>query len=562
MAAFMPPSPQVMVNSMYWTPQGPNCNGKSFETKTILGRVLRPSSVPNSPHKPSEHFPLDATLLQREAVEGQFSVQADQDAHIDQIHKVFCRLLRAGQEIKSAVIRWLVQCLEANKDRGKMMARMQPVMDTSMSTCASDGFFLNLCWIMLKLAAPFAKQDAPLIRSIDPLYCLVKASESVDAQLDFRSETRMSPQDPEEGDLQPTRPETEFNFITQCFFLTHTTLTLGLSQIIQRFVDLMGLYERTLKSLQNIAAAGGEGGPLYDRMQTQFHLLHSQIHGFKAHMDHPNLQELCLTFLVTTARWLVWLATQRSHDPSSKSCDPALDSHDPDSLFPLPTKAPPQMRAVPECLVDNISHFVAHLRRSKSDLLRNETHLLGHLITFATVFMGSPLYIKNPHTRANISQLVFLMIPPTNSPTSTGLIPSEEEPQQLLFEGHKVATAHLVRMLMRIFVDIEFTGDSMEFEAKFQYRIPMYKILKFVWKLPTYQTSIDVLTTEAVDYDGSKQEIPIFLRFINMIINDATVQLDEGLENLVLIGELQRKRQSEWDSYNDEQKKEVVTIHT
>ena len=49
----MPPSPQVMVNSMYWTPQGPNCNGKSFETKTILGRVLRPSSVPNSPHKPS-----------------------------------------------------------------------------------------------------------------------------------------------------------------------------------------------------------------------------------------------------------------------------------------------------------------------------------------------------------------------------------------------------------------------------------------------------------------------------------------------------------------------------
>ncbi|CAI8017104.1 Ubiquitin conjugation factor E4 A [Geodia barretti] len=84
----------------------------------------------------------------------------------------------------------------------------------------------------------------------------------------------------------------------------------------------------------------------------------------------------------------------------------------------------------------------------------------------------------------------------------------------------------------------------------------MYNILKFVWKLPTYQTSINVLITEAVEYNGSKQEIPIFLRFINMIVNDATVQLDEGLENMVLIGELQRKRQSEWDSYNDEQKKE------
>lgn len=58
----------------------------------------------------------------------------------------------------------------------------------------------------------------------------------------------------------------------------------------------------------------------------------------------------------------------------------------------------------------------------------------------------------------------------------------------------------------------------------------MYNILKFVWELPTYQTSIKVLTAEAINYDGSEQEIPILLRFINMMINDATVQLDEGLE--------------------------------
>ena len=31
-----------------------------------------------------------------------------------------------------------------------------------------------------------------------------------------------------------------------------------------------------------------------------------------------------------------------------------------------------------------------------------------------------------------------------------------------------MASAHLVRMLTKIFVDIEFTGDSMEFEAKFR----------------------------------------------------------------------------------------------
>lgn len=37
-------------------------------------------------------------------------------------------------------------------------------------------------------------------------------------------------------------------------------------------------------------------------------------------------------------------------------------------------------------------------------------------------------------------------------------------------------------------------------------------------------------------YEGS--EIPLFLRFINMMLNDATVQLDEGLQ----VGLGKRKR--------------------
>ena len=63
-----------------------------------------------------------------------------------------------------------------------------------------------------------------------------------------------------------------------------------------------------------------------------------------------------------------------------------------------------------------------------------------------------------------------------------------------------------------------------------EYRLPMYEVLKFVWVLPSYHASVECLSREAVQYDGSEQEIPTLLRFINMLINDATVQLDEGLE--------------------------------
>ena len=58
----------------------------------------------------------------------------------------------------------------------------------------------------------------------------------------------------------------------------------------------------------------------------------------------------------------------------------------------------------------------------------------------------------------------------------------------------------------------------------------MYEVLKFVWVLPSYRASVELLSRRAVEYDGREQEMPILLRFINMIINDATVQLDEGLE--------------------------------
>lgn len=37
-----------------------------------------------------------------------------------------------------------------------------------------------------------------------------------------------------------------------------------------------------------------------------------------------------------------------------------------------------------------------------------------------------------------------------------------------MFGNHQVATDHLLPSLMSIFVDIEFTGESMEFEDKFR----------------------------------------------------------------------------------------------
>jgi len=37
-----------------------------------------------------------------------------------------------------------------------------------------------------------------------------------------------------------------------------------------------------------------------------------------------------------------------------------------------------------------------------------------------------------------------------------------------LFESHQLASDHLLEAVLKIFIDIEFTGESMEFEDKFR----------------------------------------------------------------------------------------------
>lgn len=44
-------------------------------------------------------------------------------------------------------------------------------MVTNLGNSASDGFFLNLCWVMSRLTAPFCGIKSPQLRKIDPLYC-------------------------------------------------------------------------------------------------------------------------------------------------------------------------------------------------------------------------------------------------------------------------------------------------------------------------------------------------------------------------------------------------------
>ena len=51
---------------------------------------------------------------------------------------------------------------------------------------------------------------------------------------------------------------------------------------------------------------------------------------------------------------------------------------------------------------------------------------------------------------------------------------------------------NLAETLLHVFVSIEMTGQSVQFEQKFNYRRPMYVILHKIWEIEIHKNSIRV----------------------------------------------------------------------
>jgi ubiquitin conjugation factor E4 A len=76
----------------------------------------------------------------------------------------------------------------------------------------------------------------------------------------------------------------------------------------------------------------------------------------------------------------------------------------------------------------------------------------------------------------------------------------------------------------------------------------MYVIMQYLWKIPEQRQCFKKLSLEA-QQQMDNVEVPVFLRFINVLINDSIFLLDESLNNLQKIREMEEaKRNNEWDN--------------
>ena len=98
----------------------------------------------------------------------------------------------------------------------------------------------------------------------------------------------------------------------------------------------------------------------------------------------------------------------------------------------------------------------------------------------------SPLYVTSPYVRAEFAHVLRQWIPEHADPKKRYFAAPPEHVTRL-FGHHPMALEHLVPTLLRVFVDVEFTGAHTQFYDKFNIRQHVNELLSHLWTIPAHR---------------------------------------------------------------------------
>lgn len=509
---------------------------------TLLGSILSLSCLPKVQDGPYEFF--QKPLLQVvSVVEG--NIWTATEAVIENLYMILHALLKHSNEVRHQTLCWLAGCLYANAGRGKLWNSHG--LNLGASSCVSDGFMLNLSGVLLRLCQPFCSDTAdPMLLRVDPTYC---ASEVDNVEMHSKgvhmkklaSETCLIPA-PEDT----PRPLSEtYGFISECFYLAHKALDLGFKVTFEHLMRLnqdLARIQRAYTDAQNQAGANSDVvQTIGERMELEM----TRYLSLRAALLEPESLSKTAQLLVATAVWLVQVTLDVNSDQSPRKYYTPTQFRTVE--FPLPEEVPATLSCVPEFLIENLASFLSFVRRfSPRTLEELGFALLDPILTQVLVFMGSPQRMRNPHLRARMAECLESLLPhhneeqPALNPNPLGSFYRER-----LFKVHP-HRKQIVRSLLDVFVGIEMTGQSVAFEQKFNYRRPMYIVMNYLWEIEEHAECFQNLAAEA---EANMEAVtpPLFLRFVNLLMNDAVFLLDEALSNMAQLRQMQTAREAgEW----------------
>ncbi|XP_048369077.1 ubiquitin conjugation factor E4 A isoform X1 [Sphaerodactylus townsendi] len=514
-------------------------NGQLYQ-KTLLGTILNISCLLKTPGVVENHgyFLSPSRSSPQEIKVQESNIHQFMSQFHEKIYQMLKNLLQLSPQTKHRILSWLGNCLHANAGRTKIWTNQMPEIFLQMY--ASDAFFLNLGAALLRLCQPFCKPRSPRLLTFDPTYCALKElneEEQRSKNVHLKGMEKETCLIPAMMDQEPEFAPS-YNLVTENLVLTQYTLHLGFHRLHDQLIKIN-------QSLHRLQVAWREAqqssSPTADGLREQFERLMTIYLSTKAAMTEPQMLQNCLNLQVSMSLLLVQLAI------GNRGTEFA------DLTFPLPEVKESALAHVPEFFADNLGDFFIFLRRFADDLLETSGDSLEHVLDFVTVFTGDVGRMKNPHLRAKLAEVLEAVMPHLD-PVQNSLVSSVFHRKRIFCSY--VHAAHLAEALLTVFVDIEFTGDPHQFEQKFNYRRPMYPILRYMWGTDSYRESIKALADYALE-NLEAMAPPLFLRFINLLMNDAIFLLDEAIQYLskIKIQQIEKDR-GEWDSLSPEARRE------
>ncbi|GMN42163.1 hypothetical protein TIFTF001_011375 [Ficus carica] len=454
-----PHGAKSLVSHPWWIPKGVYLTGRAIEVTSVLGPFFHVSALPDhtiyksQPDVGQQCFSEASDRRPNDLLSSFTTIKTVMNNLYDGLSEILLVLLK-NQDTRQNVLEFFAEVINKNSSRAHI--QVDPM------SCASSGMFVNLSAVMLRLCEPFLDANLTKRDKIDPKYvfysdrldwsgltALHASSEEVaewtnkssSGQSDGENRLLQSQEATSSGrnafgpsitNTSSSGEKTKYTFICECFFITARVLNLGLLKAFSDFKHLVQDISRFEDTLTTIKAMQQQTpSPQVQleitRIEKEIELFSQEKLCYEAQiLRDGTLIQHALSFYRLMIVWLVDMVGEFK--------------------MPLPSTCPKEFACMPEHFVDDAMELLIFASRIPKVL---DGVLLDDFMNFIIMFMASPNYIRNPYLRAKMVEVLNCWMPRRSGSSAA---------TASLFEGHQLSLEYLVRNLLKLYVDIEFTG--------------------------------------------------------------------------------------------------------
>ncbi|CAF4985445.1 unnamed protein product, partial [Rotaria magnacalcarata] len=205
-------------------------------------------------------------------------------------------------DVRNDILKWIGDCLVENRGKNKEWSSHNPL---TAYLFVSDGFLLNLNFVLLNLARPFAEPYSPKLLKINPIYAITQ-NDNIHLR-DLHKDTPMIVRNDES--INEKNDQTAFNFITEIFFMSHLSYTSSVYRLHRMLLKINEELSQVQQAYQEASKLNGPNDENVQRLEQAMEKGLTAFLNIKTVLNEPCLLELSNALLTASCSWLVYLAS-------------------------------------------------------------------------------------------------------------------------------------------------------------------------------------------------------------------------------------------------------------